>query len=349
MTELDVTTLDRRVSALVGDRWPGASVESIVRMPAGVSSLAYRVSIAPGSDAPTGMVLKVAPVGLPATMNRDVLRQARMMAAVAEQTDVPVPAILVRDDSEQPPMFGMEMLRGQSYEPGTDIAGDEAPDPAVVRARYRTATQALMGLQSVTPAALGAGSEPAVGPSDELERWRRLLSTVDDDICPGHTELYERLEARIPRPLRPTLHHGDYRLANMMFTDASLNGVIDWEIWAVGDPRADLAWLLMHLDPPHLFHRDRPQADQYAATGLPTVLDVLGDAAEAGARIETLTTDLPWFLALAAYKVASTVGVLAKRNRRLEVPAERLVFAAESLPGVIARGHTYLDEEDWSR
>ncbi|WP_207634256.1 phosphotransferase [Candidatus Frankia alpina] len=63
---------------------------------------------------------------------------------------------------------------------------------------------------------------------------------------PGHEKLHERLAGSVPAGVEPRVLHGDFRLANMLFSGATLEAVIDWEIWSVGDPRSDLAWLLMH-------------------------------------------------------------------------------------------------------
>jgi aminoglycoside phosphotransferase (APT) family kinase protein len=344
VSELDPAEFRSRLERLVADRWPGARVVTIDRIPAGVSSLAYRAEVlSPHAASTRPIVVKVAPVGLPATSNRDVLRQARLMAAVGDRTRVPVPEILLTDDSVAPPLFAMEWLDGHSYEPGTDVT-DTPPAPSEVTARCLVAAEVLATLQAVRPEALGAGDEPVVSPEGELRRWSRLLETVDDDICPGHEVLRDRLSHSVPRSLTPVITHGDYRLANMIFDGPELLGVIDWEIWSVGDPRHDLAWLLLHLDPPHRFHRTRPATDLAAAGGLPSVPSVLDHLASCGAPVEDLASDLPWFLALCAYKIVSTVGVIAKRNRRLPEPVERIIIAQESLPDVLAAGHRWLDD-----
>lgn len=38
--------------------------------------------------------------------------------------------------------------------------------------------------------------------------------------------------------------HGDYRLSNLLICDGRIGAVLDWELCTVGDPLADLAWLL---------------------------------------------------------------------------------------------------------
>ena len=63
----------------------------------------------------------------------------------------------------------------------------------------------------------------------------------------------------------PAILHGDYRIGNMQFDGERLAAIIDWEIWSLGDPRNDLAWLLTWLDPVQVFFTDRSEADERAA------------------------------------------------------------------------------------
>jgi aminoglycoside phosphotransferase (APT) family kinase protein len=176
------------------------------------------------------------------------------------------------------------------------------------------------------------------------------LETVNDDIAPGHEKLYKRLAERVPDALRARLLHGDYRLANMLFEEADLAAVIDWEIWSVGDPRSDLAWLLMHLAPAHVFHEDRTPADVAAAARLPTrqelcqeYADARRDAGASTAELDATAADLEWFLGVCYYKTASTIAVIWKRERKLDEPDPKLAVAARHLQGVLAAGHAALD------
>lgn len=54
----------------------------------------------------------------------------------------------------------------------------------------------------------------------------------------------------------------------MFIAEERLLAVIDWEIWSVGDPRTDLAWLLMHADPVHRFRETRDESNQEAGRGM---------------------------------------------------------------------------------
>ncbi len=53
--------------------------------------------------------------------------------------------------------------------------------------------------------------------------------------------------------------------------------------------------------------------------------------------------DLAWFLGVCYYKTASTISVIWKRERKLDVPDPKLVTAARHLDEVLAAGHAALD------
>ena len=41
-----------------------------------------------------------------------------------------------------------------------------------------------------------------------------------------------------------TIVHGDYRLGNVMFTGDRLSAIFDWELATIGDPLADVGYLV---------------------------------------------------------------------------------------------------------
>lgn len=194
-------------------------------------------------------------------------------------------------------------------------------------------------------------NEPVTPVAEELGRWERLFATVDPDLGPGHEKLYARLREQVPADGPPALLHGDYRLANMLFVGPDLAAVIDWEIWSVSDPRSDLAWLLMHARPAHVFHENRSAADLAAGAALPSQRELLGEyvAARRGYRARRAGDPggdwrPPWFLGVCYDKTASTTAVIVKRDRKRAHPDPKLVVAARHLAEVLEAGHRALDE-----
>lgn len=333
---IDDDALTERVRAVLDREHPGCRVSGLRSLPGGVSSLTWAARLHDGQDA-RPIVVKTAPPGLPPVRNRDVLRQARVLDLLHRTGVLPVPGVLATD-AALPPMFVMDLVAGQSYEPLLDVTSDP-PAPAVVAARAEAAVRALAVLHRSEPESSCPEGEPVSPVREEIDRWARLLDTVDPQIAPGHADLFRELAERVPAALPATLVHGDYRLANMIFDGPRLAAVIDWEIWSIGDPRIDLAWMLMHTDPRHRFHAERSAGDLAAGTGMPDRAALLDWYLKEN-PVEL--PDLAWFEAACHYKTAATIAVFVKRNRRLPEPEPKLVVAAESLADVVARGREIL-------
>jgi aminoglycoside phosphotransferase (APT) family kinase protein len=338
MTELDVQELLDRATLAADARWPGAAITDLDRLHGGVSSLTFAARVADAASGDRRVVVKVAPPGLAPVRNRDVLRQARLLRALAGVPGVRVPEVLL-EDGGSPPFFVMSFVEGQSYEPKLDLS-PEPPTPEVVDRRAREAARMLARLQSVEPGDVAIGDEPVVTLRQELDRWDRLFSTCPDELRPGDAELHRQLSQSMPEPMAPRILHGDYRLGNMQFDGGELAAIIDWEIWSVGDPRTDLAWLLGNVDPVQRFVAELDEPNRRAATGMPSAEELLGEYL---AIRPVEVPDLPWFLAYCQYKTASTIAVLAKQNRRRPAPEPGMELAATTLASLIDRGHELLE------
>jgi aminoglycoside phosphotransferase (APT) family kinase protein len=337
VTETALAQLPGRVQAAVGRRWPEARVGSLEPLPGGISSLTFSAEVSEPSQV---VVVKVAPPGLAPVRNRDVLRQARVMAAVHDAAGVRVPAVLAQDDGS-PPFFVMEFVAGEAYEPRWDVSA-QPPAPAVVSARARAAARMLARLQAVDPVTAGLGDEPVLSPRDELERWAALYATAGDDLRGQERTVADALAARVPPPASGPgpgpgrILHGDYRLGNMQFAGERLAALIDWEIWSLGDPRHDLAWVMAFADPVQQRVRERDPANQAAADAMPSAGELLAEYLDE-AGLAQAPPDLDWFVALAYYKLGATMSVLAKRNRRAADPDPGLELVAETTPPMLER------------
>lgn len=313
------------------ERLAPARVEDIRPLSGGASSLTY-VGTTVGS-ATRRVVVKVAPAGMPPVRNRDVLRQARMLRAL-QQTAVPVPDVLWEDTGDPPdvpPLFVMSFVEGASLEPLFDLDGDE--DATLVAARMRNAARTMAALHTLDPDELGLSGEPFVGPTDEVDRWSRLLETVDPELAPGWAAVAAALRADAPLALPGAVVHGDFRLGNTLAAKDRIVAVVDWEIWSVGDPRVDVGWFLMNADP-GTYRR----ATRY--------VDSLPPPAElAEIYVGVLGGDVPglvWFQALACFKSAATWALIVKHNRRRDAPDPALEEMATALPHLLERAPTLL-------
>jgi aminoglycoside phosphotransferase (APT) family kinase protein len=306
-------------------------VHDIRRLSGGASSLTYTGTI----PAHGRVVVKVAPAGVPPTLNRDVLRQSRLLRAL-QGTAVPVPQVLAEDPGtppHMPPLFVMDFVDGTSLEPLFDLApadDDTDDDPPTVAERMRSAARTLAALHAVAPASIGLAGEPVVGPADEVERWCRLLQTVDPQLAPGWQDVANTLRATEPPPLPAAVVHGDFRLGNTLAVGRTITAIIDWEIWSIADPRIDLGWFLVNAAP-ETYRRPTPYTGS-----LPTPEELTAIYAPAG------VPHLPWFQALACFKSTATWSLIVKHNRRRPTPDPDLEAMSPSLPHLLAHAHTFL-------
>jgi aminoglycoside phosphotransferase (APT) family kinase protein len=282
-------------------------------------------------------VVKVAPPGVPPVLNRDVLRQARVLRALRRTAAVPVPEVLHQDAGappEVPPLFVMSFILGASYEPLFDLGEPPAgTEIGVMAERLRDAARTLAALHGVEPVSVGLADEPVIGPAGEIERWSRPLRTVDPALAPGWEEVRDALRSTVPAPQPAVIVHGDFRLGNLLAVADRITGVVDWEIWSIGDPRVDAGWFLLNADP----------ATYRRATPYAGLLPAPGELAEVyAAALGRTVPDLTWFEALARFKSVATWSLIVKHNRRRAAPDPDLEAMAPLLPDLLGRARSLL-------
>jgi aminoglycoside phosphotransferase (APT) family kinase protein len=313
MTTVETPTeLDARVRAAIAAAEPGVETAPLETLPGGHSGLTYRT--AAGDRA---LVIKAVPPGQRSIGRHDMLRQARIMAAL-QGSGVPVPTIRAVDDVE-PAWFAMDLVEGESLEPVLD---DPAVAPTLAAARMRRAADLMPRLHAVDLATLPIDA-PALTPADELSRWVRTMGAVPPELVPAAEEVRSLLEAHVPAPLAPVLVHGDYRLGNIIARGTEPVALIDWEIWAAGDPRVELGWFAVFADGDNF-----PGVGRYLE-GLPDLAEILDRYADGGPALP----DFTWFDALGRFKMAAIMGHNLRRHRegRHHDPAQ------EQLPATIER------------
>ncbi len=314
--ELDLEALRRRLAA--------AGVAGVAPLTGGASSFTFG-----GEREGRAVVIKVAPPGVEPVAHRDVLRQARIMKALAA-TRVPVPDVVWEDSGDPPdtpPLFVMSCVEGDCVEP----LFDGCPPAAELADRYRNACRAMAALHSLSSPDLGLAGEPVVDPVAEVQRWCDTLRTVDATLVPGWRGVRDALLACAPKAMGPSVVHGDFRLGNLMAVGARITAVIDWEIWSIGDPRIDAGWFLINGDPET--YRRVP-----ASAGVAPPIDELAEVYQRELGCEVI--DLGWFSALACFKSAATWSLIVKHNRRRRSPRAEWEAMAATLPRLLERARS---------
>ena len=293
--------LASRVEDLLRRRDPSAALVSFELLAGGHSGVSHIAEVASDSSRYRAVVRSSPPHRAPVGRH-DVVRQARVMAALAGL--LPVPHVYgsagVSPDGTGA-FFVVEFVPGTVTEP---VIEPHAPgeSAAQVSASWDHAIGTLATLHTVDPAAVGI-ADPARSPREELQTWAATFKASRFQY-PRVDALLERLEQTAPEATTASIVHGDYRLGNLILEGSRPRAIIDWEIWSVGHPLVDLGWLVQFTDPTAFPGIGRavhgtPSADQVVAA----YIDRSGAPAD----------NLQWFLALGAFKLAA---IQAHNQRR---------------------------------
>jgi aminoglycoside phosphotransferase (APT) family kinase protein len=119
---------------------------------------------------------------------------------------------------------------------------------------------------------------------------------------PDYDILRDWLGANVPEEVEPAVVHGDYKLDNVIVVaPGRIEAVVDWEMATVGDPRADLGYLLFFWPEPGI---DMPLGDLFPPTaGFPSRAELIEQWAQVSGR-PVPGDELRWFEALAIWKLA---------------------------------------------
>ncbi len=176
----------------------------------------------------------------------DVLREARLLTAI-EPTDARTPRVLATCDDESvigAPFYVMEMIEG-------DVLTSELP-PALEDQAARIGDELVDALVEVHAVDWRAcGLEGYGKPTGYLDRQLRRFGGLWEHNRTRELPVLDRLTAWLaehrPESGPATIVHGDYRLGNTMFAPgapARLAAIFDWELATIGDPLADVGYLV---------------------------------------------------------------------------------------------------------
>jgi aminoglycoside phosphotransferase (APT) family kinase protein len=207
----------------------------------GRSNLTYALAGADGHR----VVLRRPPAGGILATAHDMTREWRFISAL-RRTSVPVAEPLALADSEMlgVPFYVMSYVEGRVLHD----AADAQILPSEARRRAAASLiDTMVLLHQLDIDAVGLGDigrrEDYIG--RQLRRWKRQW---DQSCCTDITAVdaaYECLAAAVPPQQHARIVHGDFRLGNMICgTDGQIRAVLDWELATLGDPLADLGWLL---------------------------------------------------------------------------------------------------------
>jgi len=238
----------------------------------------------------------------------DVMREYRVLKAL-QDTAVPVPRVYAACEDPKyigAPFYLMEYMRGEVIRAdGNSVANT----PERRRAVSEGMIGLLVALQEVDWRAVGLegfGRPDGYLPR-QLKRWvDQLERTIPHTRpLPVMNQVRDWLQGHIPESPPATIVHGDFKLDNVMWkpTDPpEVIAVLDWEMSTIGDPLADLGWMLSYWPDPGDDQSNRSMVSSIVPEpGYLTRREML-DRYEA--KTGRKMTNFPFYQAFAIFKLA---------------------------------------------
>nr|WP_067469836.1 phosphotransferase family protein [Actinomadura macra] len=229
---------------------PGGPFEDVAPLTGGTQNTLIRFRRG-GRD----YVLRRGPRHLRARTNDVLRREARVLAAL-DGTDVPAPRLIAACPDE-------DVMGGAVFYLMTPVNGFNGSvtlpdlhlgDSSIRREMGLNAARALSALAAVDHEAVGLADfgRPEGFLERQVDRWTAELESYGaldgyaGPEIPGLDEVAAWLDAHRPAMWRPGIMHGDYHLANLMYSfgGPEVAAIVDWEMCTIGDPLLDLGWLL---------------------------------------------------------------------------------------------------------
>jgi aminoglycoside phosphotransferase (APT) family kinase protein len=248
--QLDVLIDVAKLETFLREKLPAQDGElTAEKHQAGFSNETFYVSWGPEQ-----WVLRRPPRGDILPTAHDMLREYRVLSGLAATgVRVPRPVVACEDLAViGVPFYVMERING------VVIREQLPPEFAAMADRKRIGEElidALVELHAVKwqETSLATLGKPQGFLQRQLRRWAGQLELTLPRTrpLPGLQEVSEWLTAHLPEQSATSIVHGDYKLDNVMFTPqpAKLVAIFDWEMATLGDPLADLGWVMTYWGP----------------------------------------------------------------------------------------------------
>jgi len=251
----------------------------------------------------------------------DMVREARLLKAL-RAAGAPVPEILAVCKDERVlgvNFYVMSMVDGF-------VALDSVPPALDTEAGRRgvslTLVDTLVGLHAIDIEAtrIAAFGRPAGYLQRQVARFASLWEVNSTRVLPDVDRLAGWLADNVPRSADATVVHGDYRLGNILLertAPARVAAVLDWELATVGDPLADLGYLVATYSDPGSEDSFMELSPVTRRPGFLTRDELIAEYGRATGRD---LRALPWYWTLALWKSAIFSEAIYTRWRNGERP-----------------------------
>jgi aminoglycoside phosphotransferase (APT) family kinase protein len=244
------SAIDRERYAQVLGRWlvdAGAPVMLPLRIGV-ISGGRSNLTLSADDAAGNRFVVRRPPRAASTGSAHDVLREAQILLAL-HPTQVPVPEVVASSDDTGligATFYVMRFVPGHVLTRPEDTAaltGVGEPGKTIAD----EAVRALAGVHDVDLDAVGLGHlrRPHSYVARQLRQFAPTVDAEDGPIGAQLRAVQTMLGALLPDEAEVGLLHGDFKLGNLIVGEAAeVRAVLDWELASVGDPVADLGWLV---------------------------------------------------------------------------------------------------------
>jgi aminoglycoside phosphotransferase (APT) family kinase protein len=254
----------------------------------------------------------------------DVVREARLQLALREAGFARLPTIVAVCEDES--LLGVHFYVMEELDALvlTDALPMGLEREAERRALGLDLVDALVEIHAadVSTPELAAFERPGSYNERQVRRFGQLWEINKTRELPQVEEVGARLAADLPEQLPATVVHGDFRLGNTMVSQeepTQVLAVLDWEMGAIGDPRADLGYLLATYSEPGGPPNPLGTSPVTSLPGFPSRAELVERYLEASGRD---VDGLAWFEGLALWKAAVFCEAIYGRYVRGELGAE---------------------------
>lgn len=304
---------------------------SFDRIGHGQSNLTYLVRDEQGQR----WVLRRPPLGHLLASAHDVVREARIMSALAD-TDVPTPRIFgVAEDpaTSDVPLVLMEFIDGQvvdTMEIAESLSPQRRRDIAVSLPRTLAKIHAV-DLQHVGLSDLASHKPYA---QRQLKRWAGQWEQSKTRELPELDDLTRRLVAAAPEQAELSLVHGDFHLRNVIVSgdNGEVVAALDWELSTLGDPLADIGSLLAYW--PEAGEDTGGDFPASTLAGFPSRTEIAQIYLDETGRDPQA---LKFWHVLGLWKVAVIAEGVMRRSR--DIPANKAAAGTPTVAGIDALVH----------
>ncbi|MBD3648593.1 MAG: phosphotransferase family protein [Pseudomonadales bacterium] len=207
----------------------------------GHSNLTFRCEDASGRS----YVLRRPPLGHVLESAHDMGREYKIISAL-EASEVPVArtwGLCTDVEINGAPFYVMEYVEGPVLH--DSVVGEQVPADDRRKIGLHV-IDILSKLHHTDPDKIGLGDlgRKEAYLARQINRWTKQWEASKTHEIPEMEESCRLLTERMPDQVGATIVHGDYRLGNMIVGGGNVKAILDWERCTLGDPLADVGYLL---------------------------------------------------------------------------------------------------------